>query len=254
MDVERPALGDGQALGGERLDAEIIGARRDGTFDLAAQQILEHAEQRVLKIDRQRQQPIEEGGDRRQVFAQAAVIVGEAQSRRVLERLERAAFDLAGVEQHIELPQGRAAVDGFQIVVGAEQPLSAGLPLAPGDGAERVEPASDGAEEALLGFDVGGNRPEQRRLRLVRPVAAPEALDRGVGLPAGLQQIMHAKAAVPGREIGVVAAPGAAGIAEHEDPLLVVHEGLCLGEIGGRLHGSRRTDARPCGRSAASGR
>ena len=48
---------------------------------------------------------------------------------------------------------------------------------------------------------------------------------------------MHTKPTVPGREIGMVAAPGAAGIAEPEDPLLVVHEGLCLGEIGGPCTG-----------------
>ena len=34
------------------------------------------------------------------------------------------------------------------------------------------------------------------------------------------------------REIGVVAAAGAAGIGEDEDALLVVHEGLRLGEVG----------------------
>src|SRR5207248_7520221 len=93
----------------------------------------------------------------------------------------------------------------------AEQSLATGLALAPGNGAERVEPASDRAEEALLGFDIGGDRAEQRRLRLVGPVAAPQTLNRGVRLPADLQQIVHAKPMVLGREIGVVAAAGAAG-------------------------------------------
>ena len=69
MDVERPALGDDEALSGERLDAEIVGARCDGAFDPGAQQVLEHAEERVLQIDRQRQQPVEEGRDRRQILA-----------------------------------------------------------------------------------------------------------------------------------------------------------------------------------------
>ena len=259
MDVERPAIGDDQALGRDRLDAEVIGARRDGALDLGAQQILEHAEQRVLQIDGQREQPIEEGGDRRQVFAQAAVVVGEPQAGRVLERLQRAALDLAGVEQHIELAQRRAAIDGFEIVVGAEQALAAGLTLSLGDGAERVEPARDGGEEALLGLHVGGDRPEQRRLRLVGAVRAAEPLDGGVGLPAGFQQIVDTQAAVLRREIGVVAASGAAGIGEHEDALLVVHEGLRLGEIGRAGAGLDREPVetaliRSCARSAASGR
>jgi len=64
MGVERLAICDDEALGSHRLDAEIIGARRDGALDPGAQQILEHAEQRVLQIDGQREQPIEKGGDR----------------------------------------------------------------------------------------------------------------------------------------------------------------------------------------------
>src|SRR3546814_1521718 len=63
-------------------------------------------------------------------------------------------------------------------------------------------------------------------------VGAPEARDRGVCLPAGLEQIVNAQAPVPGTEVGVVAAPGAAGIGEDEDAFLVVHEGLRLAEIG----------------------
>src|SRR6266851_4983773 len=75
MDVERPAIRDDEALGGHRLDAEIIGARSDGALDLGPEQILEHTEQRVLQIDGQREEPIEKGGDRRQVLAQAAVAI-----------------------------------------------------------------------------------------------------------------------------------------------------------------------------------
>ena len=75
----------------------------------------------------------------------------------------------------------------FEIVLGPEQALPAGLALAAGDGAERVETAGDGREEALLGLHVGGDRPEQRRLRLVGAVGAAEALDGGIGLPAGLR-------------------------------------------------------------------
>jgi hypothetical protein len=84
MDVKRPAtgqhgdlidlialscgfdrIGDDQSLGRHRLNTEVIGARCDGTLDPGAQQILEHAEQGVLQVDGQCEQPIEEGGDRR---------------------------------------------------------------------------------------------------------------------------------------------------------------------------------------------
>ncbi len=146
--------------------------------------------------------------------------------------LERTTFDLAGEQQEIELAQGGSAIGRFEIVVGAEQALAAGLALALGDGAQRVEPAGDGRQEALLGLHVGGNRPEQRRLGLVGAVAAPQALDGGIGLPAGLQQVVDAQPLVPGAKVGVVGAAGAAGIAEHQDALVVIHEGLRLGEIG----------------------
>ncbi len=73
--------------------------------------------------------------------------------------------------------------------------------------------------KALLRLHVGGDRPEERRLRLVRPVGAAEALDGGIGLPARLQQIVDAQALVLGGQVRVVAAPGAAGIGEDEDAL-----------------------------------
>ena len=43
---------------------------------------------------------------------------------------------------------------------------------------------------------------------------------------------MDAQALVAAAEIGVIAAAGAAGVGEDEDALVVVHEGLRLGEIG----------------------
>src|SRR5690606_37031840 len=45
---------------------------------------------------------------------------------------------------------------------------------------------------------------------------------------------MDPQALVPRREFGVIAAPGAASIAEHEDALLVIHEGRSLREVRGR--------------------
>ena len=109
MGIERAPIGDDQALGGQRLDADVVGAGGDRALDLGAQQLLEHAEQRVLQIDGERQQPVEEGRDRRQLLAQAAVLVGQMQAGRVLESLQRAALDLAGEQQQIELAQAARA-------------------------------------------------------------------------------------------------------------------------------------------------
>jgi hypothetical protein len=69
-------------------------------------------------------------------------------------------------------------------------------------------------------------------LRLVGAVGAAEALNGGVRLPAGLEQVVNPQPAIPRREFGVVASPRAAGIAEDEDALGIIHEGSGLGEIG----------------------
>ena len=86
--VHRPPLGDHQALGGHGLDADIISARCDRPLDRGGQQILEHGEEVVLQRDLQRQQAVEEGGDRRQVFLERAVATGDLQAGRLLERLQ----------------------------------------------------------------------------------------------------------------------------------------------------------------------
>ena len=67
-----------------------------------------------------------------------------------------------------------------------------------------------------------------------------EALDRLVGAPAGLQQVVDAPLGVPAGKIGVVAAPGAAGHGEHQDALLAVHERGGLGEVGGGRPAAQR--------------
>ncbi len=129
---------------------------------------------------------------------------------RRLEALQRAALDLACIEQRVELTQRRAGIGALEIVLGPEQALPAGLPLAARNRAQRVEPARDRAQEPLLGGNVGGDRPEQRRLRLGGAVGAAEALDGGIGLPAGLQQIVDPQPLIAGRKIGVIAAARAA--------------------------------------------
>ena len=121
----------------------------------------------------------------------------------------------------------------FEIVLGPEQALAACLALAAGDGAERVEPARDCAEKALFGLHIGRDRPKQRRLRLVGAVGAAKALDRRIGLPSGFQEIVDAQPPIPRRELGVIAAAGAARVREDQDALHVVHEGAGLAEVGG---------------------
>ncbi len=51
---------------------------------------------------------------------------------------------------------------------------------------------------------------------------------------------MDASALVLAAEIGVIAAPGAAGIGEDQDALVVIHKGGGLGEIRPKPGGSRR--------------
>src|SRR5260370_935790 len=125
------------------------------------------------------------------------------------------------------------ASDGVAIVVGGERRVTAGLARAAGDRAERVETPREGGRETLLALHVGGDRTDDRRLLLVGAVRAAEPLDRRVGAPAGLEQVMNPLALVLAAEIGVIAAPGAAGIGEDKDALVVIHEGGGLGKIRG---------------------
>ena len=103
MGVERAPRDHGQALRPHRLDADVVNARRDRALDLGCEQAFEHLEEPVLQRDRQRQQPVQEGRDRRQILAQRPVAVGQLEPGRRLELLQRAALDLAGEEHGIEL-------------------------------------------------------------------------------------------------------------------------------------------------------
>ena len=231
MGVHRTAFGDAEALGGERLDADVVGAAGNRRFDTRVEQLLEGGEERVLHRDPERQDAVQELRDRRQLFLERTVLVDKIETGRVLKIAERAALDLPGIKQLVELAQCGFGVGAFEIVVGAEQALTAGLALAAGDRAQGVEAARDRRQEALLALDVGRHRAEHRRLLLVGAVRAAQSLDRGIGAPAGLQQVVDAPALVLGIEIGVIAAPGAAGIGEDEDALVVIHKGGGLGEI-----------------------
>ena len=151
----------------------------------------------------------------------------------VLEVAKSREGDFAVIDAGIKLDERRARISAFKIVFGPEEALPSCLPLPARDGSEAVEALGNGRKKTLLALHIGGDRPEERRLRLIGAVRAAKALDRGVGFPAGLQQIMNALPLIPRRKIGVIAAPGAAGIGEDKDALLVVHETLRLGEVCG---------------------
>ena len=58
MSVDRPPAGHDEALGRQRLQANIISAGRDCALDPRGQQLLERGKQNVLEIDGQRQQDV----------------------------------------------------------------------------------------------------------------------------------------------------------------------------------------------------
>ena len=71
-------------------------------------------------------------------------------------------------------------------------------------------------------------------------VGAPEALDRLVGAPSRLQQVVDPALGIGAGKIRVIAAPGAPGHGEHQDAFPAVHEGGALGEVGGGRPAAQR--------------
>ena len=71
MGVNRPAVGDCEAFCPQGLEPHIIGARGYRALDPLAEKLFESREQDTLQLNRQRQQAIEEGGDRRQIIPHA---------------------------------------------------------------------------------------------------------------------------------------------------------------------------------------
>src|SRR3546814_2324538 len=95
--IDGAPLGDREALGDQRLDADIVGARRDGALDLGLEPRLERLEERVLQFDAQRQHAVEEAGDRRQVLLEATVLVGQLEPGMFGEDGQRAEIGRAHV-------------------------------------------------------------------------------------------------------------------------------------------------------------
>src|SRR5688572_20802554 len=150
MGVDGAPLYDTQRRGRDGLHSGIVGARRNGALDLGLKERLERLEYGILQINGECEQPIQELTDGRQLLLERPAAIGQCEAGRLDEALQRAALDLAGVEQHVELAQSSARVHALQVVLRAEQALSSGLALALGDRAEAVEAPGDGGEEALL--------------------------------------------------------------------------------------------------------
>src|SRR3546814_13804335 len=92
-----------------------------------------------------------------------------------------------------------------------------------------------GRDEAPFAAAVGRNRPEQRRRALMGAVRATQSLDRRVGTPARLEQIVVATRLIGDIQARMIAAAGAARIREDQDALGATHEGVGLDQIG-RAH------------------
>jgi hypothetical protein len=83
--VHGAAFDDAEALGDQGLDADIVGAGGKRGLDARLEQLLEGGEQRVLQIDAQSKDAVEELRDRRQFLAQRSVLVGEIEAGRLLK-------------------------------------------------------------------------------------------------------------------------------------------------------------------------
>ena len=220
-----------ELFGAQGLESYIQRACLARILDDRRKEPAEGLEDCVLHIDPERQATVQELLDRRQVFFHRAIRLIERQPGHLLEFRVGTGFDLARPQLVEELPQRRPCIGALEVVLGAEHVLPAGLALSLGDGPESVEAARDGREKALLTLHIGRHRPEQWRLHLIGAVRAPQPLDRIVGFPTRLEQVMHPEALVLGPKIGVIAAPRAPGIREDQDALGIIHEGLRLAEI-----------------------
>ena len=216
MDMNRLARGEAERVRPDRLDALLVGPGLDGLFDIGFDAGFECAEQIVLLVDGQSQQPVEKPGHRRQILHEVA-LVDELERGGLGEAVEGPARNVAAPQRDVELAQRRPGVGTLEIVAGPEQGGAAAahgglaVALSAGDGAEAVEPPGDGGDEAPLALHIGGDGAEQRRGSLVGAMGAAQTLDRLVGAPARLQQIVDPPPGIAAAEIGVIAAPGAAG-------------------------------------------
>ena len=219
------ALDDLELLAAQGLDAAVERTVGHRLLDDAVEDRRELREEDVLHVDPQREHPIEELRDGRHLVLHATVGIEQRQARHLLELVEAASVDAARQHPGEEPPKRSACPGGFEVVGRLEHALPARLPRTPRDRAEGVEAARDRGDEPLLALHVRRDEHEERGLSLVRAVGASEPLDRVVGLPTGLEQVVDALALVPRVQVRVVTATGAACVREDQDALVVVHEG-----------------------------
>ncbi len=225
-----------QVVGDDVLHALVQSARGRGPFEDAGEHRVEGLEQGVLVLYPQRQEPVEPGVHRRQVVGllQLAIAVQELKPGLLLESHPVHRRYVPPMQGDVERLQRAVRPRAFEIVLGPEEAVAGRSALALGQGAQTVQPPRDRRGEPLLAVDVGRDRTEQRRAGLVGPMRPAKALDRRIGPPAGLAEIVPATVLVPAVKVGVVAAPRAAGVGEHQHPLLAAHEGVGLGLGAGR--------------------
>src|SRR6185436_8945719 len=94
MSINRLPVGDDKALSAERFQADVVDTRCDRALDASGQQLLEGGEEDILQLDGERQQPVEEGRNGRQLVLQP-IGIRQLQAGRVLKPVERATVDLA---------------------------------------------------------------------------------------------------------------------------------------------------------------
>ena len=120
MLVERLPAGDGERVGEDRLDADLIAAGLHRLLDIAGDTRLQLGEELVLLGDGERQQPVEELRHGRQVVLEPA-LMSDLEAGRLLEAFRVPALDAPAPERAVELPEGRLGIVGFEIVALAEQ-------------------------------------------------------------------------------------------------------------------------------------
>ena len=221
-----------KALDRDGLKAKIQRPGLPRSIDPRFDEAEEFVEDGILQRDRQREDAVEPALDRRKIIDHPAFGTFDAQAGQILELHEADRFKLASEEQPEPSVEGVFGVAALQIIGRIKEILPAGLPLAARQRAKAVEAAGNRRDEAALAANIRRHRSKQWGRGLVGTIGPPEPLDGSVSPPAWFEQEVNAPRLVSGGQIGVIAAPSAAGIGEDQDALVAVHEGMRFGDIG----------------------
>jgi len=119
-----------------------------------------------------------------------ALLVGDFEARLILELRGSDPFDIPADQVGKELPHRLMGLMAFEIVSRLEDARRSRLPLTSRECPELVKPSGNGADKTPLAGQVCGNQRIPRRGRLVGPVGAAEPLNRFIGSPSGLEEIV----------------------------------------------------------------